>query len=254
MYFKNITLVTLFIANLLIASQKPCKCPSSSTQPIFNNGWHTVEAGTSKDYKMNLRNHFNLNVDNDLEIASIRKRATAFYEYGWLYEFTVKDKETQQSVYLLNTNMQSVLLNDAKKLKKFIEANPPKLNTDLAVLEFLVINTWNGPNDKLKPQIILSANEFLNNGSATNPFISGPRVVHKKNAVSLVQAFIKLNDIVFSAIYMVPHNGDHIEMKDSFKVKEIVKDKGCSASYIKNGVPYINLTINTKPKVVLYQN
>jgi hypothetical protein len=254
MYFKNITLVTLFIANLLIANLEPCDCSLSSTQPIFNSGWNTIEAETSKGYKMILRNHFNLKVENDFEIASIRKRATAFYEYGWLYELVVLDNEIQQSVYLLNTNMESVLLNDQKELKKFIKKNPPNLNTDMAVLEFLVIKTWNSSDDKLKPKVILSADEFLNDGGSTNLFISGPRVVHKEKEISLVQSFITVNDMVFSAIYIVSHNGQRIEMKDSFKVKDIIKEKGCSASYIKNGVPYINLTINTKPKVVLYQN
>ncbi|MCL6265055.1 hypothetical protein [Flagellimonas myxillae] len=241
MYLKILTLVALLSANFLQANPEPCGCSNTNVQSIFEHGWNIVETQPQKGYALILKDHFGVKTSEEVAMVSLRKRPLAFYDDGWLYEFTVTENGQQHLVYLINNNMQSVLLQRPKKVAAFFKDHPPVLSSDLAVLEFLVVKAseWNSSNNA--PKMLFSPEGLPKDLVQNGLHISSPRVFHQGSKTSLVQAFVTINQGVFSAVYEIGHNEHSVAMKDSFKVANLENSNTCTPSYTNNGVSYIDL-------------
>lgn len=254
MYLRTVVFLAI-IFSYSIACANSSNCTNDAiARPIFINGWSTIENEYSKSFKAVLEYQYGIQVTGDFEIIGLKRRSLVFYDQGWLYEFRVLDQEVEKLIYVLNMNMQSVLLEDDKKLSRFLKRNKPDLTTDVALLEYLVVLTNSKTLSDAQLHIITSNTEFSGYSSNQDElYVSGPRVIHKNDKQALVQAFVNVNGKLFSVVYGVDFKEQNIEMKDSFLVTSTQKNEGCNAPYNKIGVSYNALEQNKKTQVVLHQ-
>lgn len=252
MHLKIFTLISLLSLTLLQANPSPCGCTKPEVQSLFDHGWNTVETNPEKNYAHILRENFGIDTNAEFQIISLRKRPLAFFTDGWLYEFRVEKNAQENLVYLINYNMRSVVLGNPKQVLRFFKKNVPVLTSDLAVLEYLVVNNQVADKNETTPKLILSVNQVPQDISQHGLYVAAPRVVHNDSRKSLVQAFVSTNSGVFSALYEVSHDQMGIVMKDAFKVSNTQKNKGCSASYTNMGVSYIEMGQTNTTQVDLH--
>lgn len=251
MYFKNIITAIFFIAQIAWASPRSCGCSENTSDSFFTNGWSVVEKGYSNSFKKVLENNYGIKVNNDYEITGLRRHDLKFYEYGWLYEFTILDQETQKKVYVLNANMQSVLLTDVKKMAGFLKKNQPDLTTHMGLLEYWEILTHITEVEKHPIHVQLS-NKVPDISCSTNN-ASPPRVVYKDEYMARIEAFVTIGGQVFSAIYDLNFKALNIVMRDTFPIITSNSMAGCMPSYNKSEVSYSKWNPNKKSQVFLPQ-
>lgn len=236
MYFKNITTAIFFIAQIIWASPKPCGCSESNSESFFTNGWSIVENGYSNSFKKVLENNYGIKVHKDYEITGLRRHHLEFYDYGWLYEFTVLDQGTQKKIYVLNANMQSVLLTDAKKIAGFLLKNQPDLSTDKGLLEYWAMLTHRAEVEARALQLPWLNEVSDTSCSTTNS--SAPRVVYKDEHMARIQALVNIDGQVFSASYDLDFKILNIVMKQAIPIIPVDSNTGCRPSYNKSEVSY----------------
>tara|TARA_R110002050_G_scaffold237585_1_gene373587 strand:- start:5296 stop:6069 length:774 start_codon:yes stop_codon:yes gene_type:complete len=247
MYFKNITTAIFFIAQIVWASPQPCGCSESNSDSFFTNGWSIVENDYSNSFKKVLWNNYGIKVNEDYEITGLRRHNLEFYDYGWLFEFSVLDQGTQKKIYVLNANMQSVLLTDAKKIAGFLLKNQPDLSTDKGLLEYWAMLTHMAELDN-DPIHVLFSNEDLNSSCSTNN-VSVPRVIYKDEHMARIQALVNIEGQVFSASYDLDYKIKNIVMKDAIPIIPVNSNTGCRPSYNKSEVSYSEWNPNSKSQV-----
>ncbi|PXX31216.1 hypothetical protein [Arenibacter sp. ARW7G5Y1] len=247
MYFKNITTAIFFIAQIIWASPKPCGCSGSNSDSFFTNGWSIVENDYSNSFKKVLWNNYGTKVKEDYEITGLRRHNLEFYDYGWLFEFSVLDQGTQKKIFVLNANMQSVLLTDAKKIAGFLLRNQPDLSTDKGLLEYWAMLTHMAELDN-DPIHVLFSNEDLNSSCSTSNS-SAPRVVYKDEHMARIQALVNIEGQVFSASYDLDYKIKNIVMKDAIPIIPVNSNTGCRPSYNKSEVSYSEWNPNSKSQV-----
>jgi hypothetical protein len=251
MYFKNITTAIFFIAQIVWASPKPCGCSESDSESFFTNGWSIVENDYSNSFKKVLWNNYGIKVNEDYEITGLRRHNLEFYDYGWLYEFSVLDRGTQKKIYVLNANMQSVLLTDSERIAGFLLKNQPDLSTDKGLLEYWAMLTHMAELDN-DPIHVLFSNDDLNSSCSTNN-VSVPRVIYKDGHMARIQALVNIEGQVFSAIYDLDFKIMNIVMKDAIPIIPGNSNTGCRSSYNKSEVSYSEWNPNRKSQVFLPQ-
>ena len=247
MYFKNITTAIFFIAQIIWASPQPCGCSESNSDSYFIHGWSIVENDYSNSFKKVLWNNYGIKVNEDYEITGLRRHNLEFYDYGWLYEFSVLNRGTQKKIYVLNANMQSVLLTDAKKIAGFLLKNQPDLSTDKSLLEYWAMLTHMAEVEAQSLQLP-RLNEVSDTSCSTSNS-SAPRVVYKDKHMARIQALVNIDGQVFSASYDLDFKILNIIMKDAIPIFPVNSSTGCRPSYNKSEVSYSEWNPNRKSQV-----
>lgn len=247
MYFKNITTAIFFIVQIIWASPQPCGCSESNSDSNFIHGWSIVENDYSNSFKKVLWNNFGIEVNEDYIITGLRRHNLEFYDYGWLYEFSVLDRGTQKKMYVLNANMQSVLLTDAKKFAGFLLKNHPDISTDKSLLEYWAMLTHMAELDN-DPIHVLFTNENLNSSCSTNN-VTVPTVIYKDENMARIQALVNIEGQVFSASYDLDFKIMNIVMKDAIPIIPGNSSTGCRPSYNKSEVSYSEYNPTSKSQV-----